>query len=77
MGVVPRYRTIKECAKLIKEIDNDTAITEYYIRKLCRYGEIIYRKSGTKSLVNLDDLLGYLGYRQIDLDDNPELQKYI
>ena len=73
---VPRYRTIKECVKVIKEIDCGTAISECFIRKLCRYGEIVYRKSGTKSIVNLDDLLGYLGYRQIDIDDNPELHKY-
>ena len=75
MSALPRYRTIKECAKAIKKIDGSTAITEYYIRKLCRDGTIIYRKSGTKSLVNLDYLLDYLGYRQIELDGNVKLIK--
>ena len=60
MDNLPRYRTIKECVQVIKEIDGNTAITEYYIRRLCRSGKIKYSLSGNKSLVNLDNLLDYL-----------------
>lgn len=55
-----KYRTIKQCYQFVKELDNDTAITEWFIRQLCINGKIKYYKSGNKSLVNLDSLLNYL-----------------
>lgn len=57
---IPRYRTIGECVAEIKKIDRDTAVTAYYIRTLCRDGEILHFMNGSKSLVNLDYLLAYL-----------------
>ena len=59
---IPRYRTIKGCLREIKKLDNDTVITEYYIRRLCREQKITYHLSGNKSLVSLDSLLEYLGF---------------
>ena len=61
---LPRYRTIKECIAELKKIDSDTAISEFYIRRLCKSGEIKYLPTGNKSLVNLDNLLEFLGYKQ-------------
>lgn len=57
---VPRFRTIKDCLIAIKEVDPQTAVTEWYIRLLCKSNTIICYKSGNKSLVNLDNLLDYL-----------------
>lgn len=58
----PRYRTIKECLETIKALDSDTAISEWFIRQLCKNQKISYFASGNKSLVNLDSLLAFLGY---------------
>lgn len=55
-----RLRTIKQCLEAIREIDPNTAITEWYIRQLCKNGKIFYDDSGNKSLVSLDSLLEYL-----------------
>lgn len=60
---IARFRTIKQCLETIKSIDPDTAITEWYIRQLCKNGEIEYFASGNKSLVNLDSLLATLNQK--------------
>lgn len=57
---IAKMRTIKKCLQLIKEIDPDTAVSEWFIRQLCNSGKITYDKSGNKSLVNFDSLLDYL-----------------
>jgi len=63
--MIPRIRTIKQCLEVIKKMDNQTAVTEFYIRTLCKENKIIYFPSGNKSLVNLDSLLGFLGYKEV------------
>ena len=69
----PRYRTIQQCYQAIKKLDNDTAITEWFIRQLCNSGKIKYYKNGNKSLVNLDNLLGFLNCGLEDtINDNSE-----
>lgn len=60
-----RYRTIKQCVAEIKKIDGDSAITEYFVRQLCKSNKIQYFASGNKSLVNFDSLLSYLGVIEI------------
>ncbi len=71
---VPRYRTINGCLNEIKELDPQTAITEWFIRNLCKQNKITYFTSGNKTLVNLSDLLIYLDYSEqkqnIRRDDN-------
>ena len=62
---LPRFRTIKECLKAIREIDPQTALTEWYIRQLCKDKRIICYGSGNKSLISLDSLLNYLN-RSLD-----------
>jgi len=52
-----RIRTIQECIKLIKETDPGTALSYHTIKKLCTDGLVKHFKSGTKVMVNLDDLL--------------------
>ena len=53
--VLPRYRTIRECLAELKKIDSGTAVTEYFIRQLCKKKQIKYFTSGNKSLVLYDD----------------------
>lgn len=58
----PRYRTIRECVAELKKLDSGTAVTEFFVRKLCKENKIKYFASGNKSLVSYDDLLRYLGF---------------
>ena len=63
-----RIRTIQQCLNEIKSLDPCTAITENFIRTLCKNNQVKHFKSGTKYLVNLDNLLSYLGFDVIDTD---------
>ena len=56
----PRMRTIKETISELKQIDPNTAITEYYIRDLVSGGRIVYVKAGRKILINFDKFLEFL-----------------
>ena len=55
-----KMRTIKQCYQEIKKLDSDTAITEWFIRCLCKQGKVKHFMTGTKTLVNFDDLINYL-----------------
>ena len=55
-----RMRTIKQCHEEIKALDSNTAITEWFIRCLCKDNKVKHFMSGSKILVNFDDLLNYL-----------------
>jgi hypothetical protein len=59
-GHMPRYRTIRAAAEEIKKMDAETAITEHYIRSLCKDCAIPTRQAGNKTLLNLDVLIRYL-----------------
>lgn len=56
-----RYRTISNCQSLIQKEDNNTAISTWLIRNLCKEDKVKNIKSGSKVLVDYDDLLKYLG----------------
>ena len=60
----PRIRTIPQCLQAIKSLDKDTAVTENFIRNLCKDNKILFYKSNSKYLVNLDSLLDYLSFNQ-------------
>ena len=53
-------RTINESFKQIKESDSDTAITQNYIRQLCKNNKIYSIKAGTRYLLDVDELIKYL-----------------
>ena len=57
---VKRMRTIKECVKMLKEEDPNSAITYNTIRTLCLNNQVSFIKIGTRYLVNYDSLLEYL-----------------
>ena len=56
-----RMRTIPKAFKAIKDIDPSSAITESYIRNLCKNGNIRTLPVGNRKLLNLDELLEYVG----------------
>ena len=58
--MIPRMRTQKECLKLLRQDDPDTALTQTALRTKVLTGEIPHVKVGAKRLVNYDALLLYL-----------------
>ncbi|MGM9603503.1 MAG: hypothetical protein ACI3XG_00380 [Faecousia sp.] len=52
-----KIRSIKQAADYFKQLDPDTQITEYTLRKLIADGTIPSIKTGNKHLVNLDQVL--------------------
>lgn len=60
MEIMPRMRTVQQCAKYLKEQDPECCIGEWCIRKMIAREEIPVLKSGKRFLVNLDNLLKYL-----------------
>ena len=56
---IHRMRTIGESVEIIKEIDQDSAITANCTRSLCKAGKVHCVFTGKKILVDLDDLIKY------------------
>ena len=52
-----KIRSIKQAADYFKQLDPETQITEYTLRKLIADGTIPSIKTGNKHLVNLDQVL--------------------
>lgn len=50
---VPVMKTIKETAKIL-------GLSKYFVRQLVLQNKIKYVKSGTKFLINLENLINYL-----------------
>ena len=57
---IARMRTLDECYNEIKAMDDNTAISKYYIRQLALSGKIPVVMCGRKRLINLDGLIDYL-----------------
>lgn len=57
---IPRMRTVSDAVKELKVLDENTAVTEYYVRSLAVTGTIPRVKSGKKYLINLDSLIEHL-----------------
>lgn len=55
-----RMRTLNECYAELKAMDENTAISKYYIRTLALSGKIPVVMCGRKRLINLDGLINYL-----------------
>ena len=64
-----RMRTIVEAIYLIKAQDPDTAVVPYTIRMLAKTKQIRSCYTGTKLLINFDDLLELIG------DDDQDSEK--
>ena len=55
-----RIRSISDAHKLLVQEDPDTAVTEYFIRKLVTEGSIPSFKTGNKTIFDYDVLRAYL-----------------
>lgn len=60
MNSLVRLRTLDEAYAELKQLDPDTCISKYYIRRLALSGEIPVVMCGRKRLINLDALIDYL-----------------
>lgn len=58
---MPRMRSVRETARIFKEMDPDTEITECTLRKMIADGSIPTFKTGKKYLINVDALLDMFG----------------
>lgn len=56
-----RMRSIRDTAKYFRELDPETELTEFTIRQMIKEGTIPAVKTGTKFLINLDQLLAMFG----------------
>ena len=54
---VPIMRSINETARIFKELDQGTQITEKTLRTMIRNDSIPYVKTGAKYLLNVDLLM--------------------
>lgn len=57
---LPRMRTAQQCANYLKENDPECCIGEWTIRKMIKQNKFPTARSGTRILINLDQLLNYL-----------------
>ncbi len=54
-----RIRTIEKAFDEIKRIDPDTCITKHFIKNLIINGDIPYRKTGNRFLIDVDEVIRY------------------
>ena len=62
MEKIARMKTVEQCHKEIKKLDPDTALSVWFIRCLCKENKVKHFMTGTKVLVNYDDLLNYRNF---------------
>ncbi len=60
-----RLRTIPKALEYIKEQDPKSDISEFFIRKLAKSGQISTAQSGSKIYVDVDVLIAYLSGEKI------------
>lgn len=58
---MPKMRSVRETARIFKEMDPETQITETTLRKMIAEGTIPVVKTGVKFLINVDLLLDMFG----------------
>ena len=58
---MPKMRSVRETARIFKEMDPETQITETTLRKMIAEGTIPVVKTGVKFLINVDLLLEMFG----------------
>ena len=65
MAAVPRMATIQQAA-------DETGLTYGCLRKWCLEGRIVYRRVGSKYLINLDRLADYLNGEEVEDNDEDD-----
>lgn len=56
-----KYRSVRETAKILKEMDPGTELTEYTLRKMIAEGTIPVIKTGVKFLIDVDFIIDMFG----------------
>ena len=72
LETIPRMRTAAGIVAELKAIDPDTGVTEYFVRRMMREGVLPVVRAGSKTLVNLDDVLALLRAGTPPPDNAPE-----
>ncbi|MDY4214332.1 MAG: hypothetical protein SOX82_11735 [Eubacteriales bacterium] len=62
INICPRMMTIEQLIDTVKQADENTAITRYFVRQLCKENKIVHIKAGQKYLINYDKFIDYLNY---------------
>jgi len=57
---IPRMRTAKGVAQIIRAADPGSAISEYHIRKIIKSGNVKVVRSGKRMLVDADQVIAIL-----------------
>lgn len=71
-----RMRTIPEALAEVRALDEQTAITPYCIRMLCKGKRVRCIYTGRKILVDLDDLIRFLnGAEYEDIQNNEKFSE--
>ena len=60
INICPRMMTIEQLIDTVKQADENTAITRYFVRQLCKENKIVHIKAGQKYLINYDKFIDYL-----------------
>ena len=51
-----KYRTISEALKEIKQIDKNSSLNDYVLRKLAKTGKVSQIRSGTTTYIEMESL---------------------
>lgn len=62
-----RIRTITETIQMLKQIDPDTSLSEFLVRKLANNYKIRSIKTGKKLLIDFDSLIAFLKSEEYEL----------
>ncbi len=60
INICPRMMTIEQLIDTVKQADENTAITRYFVRQLCIENKIVHIKAGQKYLINYDKFVDFL-----------------
>ncbi|HAG12062.1 MAG TPA: DNA-binding protein [Desulfotomaculum sp.] len=67
-----RMRTINQAIREIKQVDPGSCVSEWWLRKLVKSGNLKSHRAGNKFLLDMDYLDEYL--KNPPTTDKPELQ---
>lgn len=67
--IMPELKTIKGCMDELRSLDKDTAVSEWFIRQLCKSGKIDCIINSSKILVDVNSLIIFLGGKIIEVPD--------
>ena len=55
-----QYRTIAQAIKELKRVDENSAITEFTVRRLCQQNRLSVLRSGNTTYVDMVDLFKFM-----------------